>query len=207
VGGYAQISNTLGQAWSTPFSGAAGTITLTTLTATQIVGTFSFSADSLIGNAHGTKVVTEGQFNMLLGGTLGTIPDQYGSRLSGTFGGNAFNGATVVVTLLSNTLVIAANNTNYSLGIGKTSFAGVGTYDVGTDPGDVIVTMQGPAANPTGPVNCCWSTGVGTTGTLTVTSLTATRIKGSVSATLTPNPGTTASAPLDVSATFDIGIQ
>ncbi len=69
------------------------------------------------------------------------------------------------------------------------------------------VVMSGPWTNPNGPVNCCWGGGTGNTGTLEITSLTATRIQGTLSATLVPTPATAASAPLTLSnITFDIGL-
>jgi hypothetical protein len=207
VGGGAIVADLAGHGWATPLSGTAGTITLTTLTATQIAGTFSFTADAQNGGATGTKVVTSGQFDMLLGGTLATLPDQYGNRAQGTMGGSSWIASNAVITLLGTTLVISASNASYTLGIGITSFPGVGSYAVGTAPGDALVTLMGPAVNPTGPVNCCWGTGAGTSGTLTVSSLTATRIKGTVAATLVPNAGSGASGPIAIADSFDLGIQ
>ena len=76
VGGIGVVSNTTGRAWSTPGSGAAGTVTLTTYTASRIAGTFSFNAEPLTGAATGTKVVTGGAFDLILAsnGNFGTLP-------------------------------------------------------------------------------------------------------------------------------------
>ena len=121
-------------------------------------------------------------------------------------GGAAWHAATVVMQLQSGTLVVGGSNTAYSISIAKTSFAGVGTYPLGSAPGDPVVVMSGPWTNPNGPVNCCWGGGTGNTGTLEITSLTATRIQGTLSATLVPSPATAATTPLTLSnVTFDIG--
>jgi hypothetical protein len=205
VGGYGQVTDLTSRAWSTPLSGGSGTVTLTALTSGHIAGTFVFSADSLLGGAHGTRAVTQGAFDLPLAGTLATLPDQYGSNLSGTFGADPFNGATVVMTLAGTTLVIGANNTSYSLSIGVSGFTGAASYPVGTSPGNAIVVVSGPAANPNGAVHCCWGTTAGSTGTVTVTSVTATRIKGSIAATLVPNSGTAATTPISIAADFDLG--
>jgi hypothetical protein len=206
VGGSGQYTDLTGRGWATPLSGLAGTITLTALTSTRIAGTFAFSADSILGAAHGTTAVTQGQFDLPLGGTLATIPDKYGSRLSGTIGAAPYNGATVVMALSGTTLVIGASTTSYSVSIGKTSFAGVGAYTITGQPGDPVVVVSGPYTNPNGSVNCCWGGGTGNTGTLTITGVTATRIKGTVVATLVPSPATSAAAPLSISTAFDVGI-
>ncbi len=209
VGGYGQVTDLLPRGWATPLSGAAGSITLTTLTNTRIAGTFTFTADSSLGSASGSRVVTQGSFDLLLGfsgSTTWPLPDEYGSSFAGTIGGGAWNSATTVMTLLNTTLVIGANNTSYSISIGLTSFNGTGSYTVGSQPGEVVVVLQGPAVNPTGPLNCCWGGALGNTGTLTITSLTATRIAGNLTATLVPTPGTAASGTISLDTDFDIGI-
>jgi len=209
VGGTAQVSDITGQFWSTPISGSAGTLTLTTLTPTRIAGTFAFTADSSFGGARGIRAVTQGNFDLLLAqnGNTWPLPDQYGNILNGTVGGSQWKAANVVITLLGTGLVIAASNTQYSLSIGKTQFAGVGSYTLGNQASDPVVIMQGPGTNPNGSLNCCWGGGLGNTGTLAVTSLTATRIQGTLSATLQPMAGSAASGTLDLSnIAFDIGL-
>lgn len=210
VGGSAQITDILSRGWNTPLSGAAGTITITTLTASRIVGSFVYDADAFFGTATGTKVVTQGSFDLLLGfsgSTTWPLPDQYGSRMAGTVAGALWKPATVVIALQSGAIVIGANNTSYSISIGKTSFAGVGSYNLGSQATDPVVVMSGPWTNPNGPVNCCWGGGVGNTGTLNITSQTATRIQGFLDATLVPSAGTAASGPLTIdSLAFDIGL-
>ena len=55
VGGLGQVSDLTGRGWSTPLSGAAGSVTITTLSSGRIAGTFTYDADSSLGAAHGTR--------------------------------------------------------------------------------------------------------------------------------------------------------
>ena len=62
-GSSALVANTTG-GWGTAFSGGTGTITVTTLTANRIVGTFSFDAKPGSGSATGTLQVRNGKFDI-----------------------------------------------------------------------------------------------------------------------------------------------
>ena len=62
-GSTAIVANSTG-AWGTAFSGGSGTITVTTLTANRIAGTFSFDAPAGSGQATGTLQVRNGQFDV-----------------------------------------------------------------------------------------------------------------------------------------------
>jgi len=62
-GSNAIIVNSTG-GWGTAFTGGTGTITVTTLTANRIVGTFSFDAPAGSGNATGTLQVRNGKFDV-----------------------------------------------------------------------------------------------------------------------------------------------
>ena len=53
-----------GQGWTSGLAGGSGSVTLTTLTANHIVGTFSFNAAPSNGGATGTIQITNGQFNI-----------------------------------------------------------------------------------------------------------------------------------------------
>jgi hypothetical protein len=54
-----------GKTWSAVFgTGGSGTITVTTLSATRVAGTFSFTLVALSGGATGTKTVTNGTFDI-----------------------------------------------------------------------------------------------------------------------------------------------
>jgi hypothetical protein len=62
-GSLAIIANANG-GWGTAFTGGSGTITVTTLTANRIAGTFSFDAVPGSGNATGTLQVRNGKFDV-----------------------------------------------------------------------------------------------------------------------------------------------
>lgn len=62
-GSNAIIVNTTG-GWGTAFTGGTGSITVTTLTANRIAGTFSFDAPAGSGQAKGTLQVRNGQFDV-----------------------------------------------------------------------------------------------------------------------------------------------
>jgi hypothetical protein len=62
-GSSAIVSNTAG-GWGTAFTGGTGTITVTTLTANRIAGTFTFNAVPGSGSAAGTLQVRNGTFDL-----------------------------------------------------------------------------------------------------------------------------------------------
>lgn len=63
TGGFATyVKNT--QGWGSGLSGGTGSVTITTLTANHVVGTFVFDAVPSNGGASGTVHVTNGQFNI-----------------------------------------------------------------------------------------------------------------------------------------------
>ena len=53
-----------GQGWASALAGGSGSVTLTTLTANHVVGTFSFNAAPSSSGATGIIQVTNGQFNI-----------------------------------------------------------------------------------------------------------------------------------------------
>jgi hypothetical protein len=192
--------------WTTPLSGAAGTITITTLTATRIAGTFSFIATPSPGSgATGTKTVTNGQFDLPVTRTstpFGAIPDNLGSRAGATIAGAPWSAATVVVSYNSGTLALGFSNDQRILSLIFANVTAPGTYPLASPS---AVTALGGSSNPS--ALCCWNTATGNTGSLVVTSLTATRIKGTFSFTLSPTPNTNASGPLVITnGQFDVGL-
>src|SRR5689334_4353424 len=89
AGGFAGVTNLNGQTWLTPFSGAAGTITITSLTTKRVAGTFSFTASSPSGGATGSRAVTTGVFDVPFNkdATIRALPDSVGSKMSATVNG------------------------------------------------------------------------------------------------------------------------
>lgn len=211
VPGGSVILSTATAAWSSPMSGADGSITITSLSATQIAGTFNFT----VTGSTGTKTVTDGDFNAPVTkvGTIGAIPDNAGSTLNVTIGGAAWNGAFVQGSVTTSTqvgvgptLIIASTNSTRGVSITLTGVTGPGTYALGNTG---TVTRQLAVSNVTNPLTNMWSSiGAGASGSVIITSMTATRVRGTFSATLVPTPGSSTTGNLVVTnGAFDVGLQ
>lgn len=185
--------------WLTPLTGAAGTITITTLSATRVVGTFSFTAPPIVGGG-ANVVVTNGTFDVPRS-TGYTVPtaDEAGSTIRATINGSPFVGATVIgIGGGTETRVIGGNNTvhSFSIIVGPISGPGGGALTGSTVPlRKVTVQLMGTVQS--------WGGAGNDVGTLTITAITATRITGTFSGTLAPNAGTTGSLVV-TNGTFDI---
>lgn len=195
-----------GASWATPLSGSAGTVSITSVSATRITGTFAYTAPPQTGQSTAIRTVTNGQFDLPVTGpaTL-AVADNLGSSVVGTVGGNAFTAATIVqvTSPSSGTLTMGASNTTYSMNMVMSGYTGPATYTMGTGASrtfSVSTTVNG-APKMWGGTNGT------TTGTIVITSATSTRIKGILSLSLLPaivNPGT---GTLALSGTFELGIQ
>lgn len=200
-GGSAIVSSPTLGSWSTPLDGTAGTITINTLTATRIAGTFAYTTDSQ-GNPPTPLSVTSGTFDVPVTGSASALPDNAGSKLTATINGNAFVASAAGVTLSGATpyLQIVGNDFNRSLSIGILNMTAAGTYPLGNTPSRTV-QYSATVSN----VFSTWgSQGTGGSGTVIVTSVTATRIIGTFTATLTPVSGA-AGGSLTVSGSFDMG--
>jgi len=207
-GGSAIYAENVG-GWITPLSGEAGTLTITTLTATRIAGTFSFTAVASAGSATGTRSVTNGAFDLAItSGTTTPVPEKSRMVLKATIGGQSYNASTIVSTGSPGTIfVFGGNNTRHSINIAMSNIPGPGSYALG---GGVLSSVQvgAPPGEPvTGPL-CCWNGNfAGSTGSVTVTSITATRMTGTFDFILQPGGSGAATAPLTVAnGTFDVGL-
>lgn len=199
-GGNAILANTT-SGWGTPLSGAAGTITITALDASRIAGTFAFTADATTGSATGQVVVTDGEFDLPLPGTpLLPIPDNAISRASVTVDGQPWNAATLSGTTAGGNFVLTANNLARNLTIVVQGAA------PGTFPLSAAANVQFSDGSGTGP-ECCWGHGTGATGSITISSQSASRISGTFDVTLVPVGGG-ATNPISLTGgTFDIGLH
>jgi len=209
AGGNAIVSTAAG-GWATPQSGADGTITITTLTASRIEGTFNFTASPLTGSVTGTKTVTDGSFVLEVKptGTVGPLPDNAGGKVSATINGAPWNAAAVAntyVTTNGGIFTVASNNNTRSVGFSLGGVTGPGTYALSNTPPTRSLTV-GNVANT---LSNTWSSiGPGSSGSVTIASITATRIKGTFSGVLGPAPGFSATGTLAVTnGTFDVGIR
>jgi hypothetical protein len=199
-GGIANItSGAVG--WSTPLSGAAGTVTITAVSATRIAGQFSYIATPLFGSPTNNRTVTNGVFDLPVqsSGTI-TVPDNAGSRFGGTLGGAAWNAATVVMVAApsTGTLAVGASNDVHSINLIISGITGAGTYTLGTG---VSRTVQLSVLGTTQ----VWGGTANGSGSVVLTSITSTRVKGSYDVTLQPAGGGAAGAKT-LTGTFDIGI-
>jgi hypothetical protein len=206
-GGIAIYADNTG-GWTTPLSGSAGTVTITALTASRIAGTFSFTAGANAGSATGTRAVTNGAFDLAITtGTTTAVPETSRNILRATLNGAPYNASTIVkIGNLATLLTFGGNNTQHSINITLQNVNGPGTYAVGPG-GAVSATVGAPPGSPvTGPL-CCWNSSAGASGSLVVTSLTASRIAGTFSFTLPTAGSGAATAPMMVTGgTFDIGL-
>jgi hypothetical protein len=206
AGGIATLSQ-VNAGWSTALTGVSGTVTITDLSDTHIAGTFSFTATPLSGGATGAKSVTAGSFDLAVktSGNPGPVPDNAASKVSATLGGSAFNAANVASTYSSSsgTLGIAANTIGRSLTITLLSVTAPGTYTLPGTSGTNSIAMTGDGSDPG---VCCWGSAFSGGGTVVVSAITATRIRGTFTATLKPAPGAQATGTVEATqGVFDIG--
>lgn len=189
--------------WMTPLSGSAGTVTISAVSPTRIVGTFAFTAPPVPGQgAVGTRAVTAGRFDLPVTGpaTL-VVAANAGSTLSGTLAGQAFNASSIAsIAPTAGVFSFAGSNIAQTLNILISDYTGVGTYALGSG-----VSRHIRLTNATAPTGTWGGTNATSSGTVTITSVTASRVKGTLTATLQPAPGFTG-APVSVTATFDLGI-
>jgi hypothetical protein len=189
--------------WTTPLSGAAGSITIASITASRVTGSFTFTADP---TTTGTPIQgTNGSFDVPL--SAGFVPasgENIGSTLTATIGGTPYVGGTVVGSGgATTTRSVIASTPAYTVSI---------TVGPITEPGGgpltgVTVPLRRVRIQQTGTANV-WGGNGNDTGTLTVTSLSASRIAGTFSGTLQALPGTVGPATLTVAnGTFNVRTQ
>jgi len=200
------------QTWITDDTGSAGTITLTTLSGGRIAGTFSYVASPGHTNTvGGTRTVTDGSLDLALTGNLVSVPANVGSKLSAQLGSQAYYASTVTAAahdpLGGPGMQISSVNKDHGVSFTLSGVSAPGTYAL-SNAGTARLLSAGHNGGDAD--HCCW--GGGNTGadvgSITITSLTADRVKGTFSATLQPVPGKPATTPLTVaSGSFDVGFH
>jgi hypothetical protein len=173
------------QAWNTPLNGAAGSITISSITGTSVTGTFQYQAEFVGAGSGGPATVTEGKFHVPLNpGFVAATADELGNRMTGTIAGSVWNAATVVGVGAPQTLwTTNASNGIYSVSLSAGPVTGPGSAPLGTGVPVRRVSVQ-RIGSPGG-----WGGTTLDTGTVTITSLSATRIAGTISGTLSPVAG------------------
>jgi hypothetical protein len=197
-----QVQGTTTAIWTTDFSGNRGSITVTSLSGGRFAGTFLFTAPPEPGfGATGDRTVTDGSFDLPLPAEFqAAAADDYGSSISATLNGQAWNGATV--TGLGNTstgaLAFGGTSTDYLVNFGTTMPVQAGqTYDQ--------TAMQLTASSQSTSSPLLWGA-AGTVCSVTVTSLTAKRVAGTFTATL-PGVGTNTTPLVITNGVFDVRID
>ena len=195
-------SPTLG-GWSTPLSGSAGEINVTTLTASRIAGTFAFVATPQSG-ATGNLTVTSGSFDVPITGILGAVPANAGNKVSATIGGVAFNAAAatgLVNSGSSPSFSIAALNLDRNMSIALANVSAAGTYALSAVTPVRSIQISGIP----GSAAATWGSQLtGGSGSVTITTFSASRVIGTFTGTLVPLAGG-ATGNLAVTGTFDMG--
>ena len=194
--------------WSTGSSGTAGTMTITRLSGGRIEATFSYSAEPGQGNTvGGTRTVTNGVIDLPFTGTITPVPANGGGKVSGTFGGVLYNASSGSGLLTDNLgqpgIRVSSISSENTLSLELSGVTAPGTFSL-SNTAPVRLLSAGRNTHPT---NCCWGGTAGDVGTITVTSVTASRAQGTFSGTLQPHAGQPATTPLVITnGSFDIGI-
>lgn len=205
IGGAGQLTAS-GATLSTANSGTAGTVTVTAISLTRISGTFSFKASRATGFRESeTRVVSDGRFDVAVTGS-GTleIPPNIGSSTTGSIDFVDFFATqiTLVDNPSSGTLLLDLRQSPRKLTVEVSEFTGPGSYTLGTG---VARRLRYDA--PVRDFESTWGGSNSTTsGTVVVTSLTSSRIQGTVEATLTPTFAPLGTKPVNVSLRFDVGL-
>jgi hypothetical protein len=201
IGGFG-ILNVGANQWTSPMD-YSGTLVITEISATRIKGTFAFAVLPT-GAAVGLRNVTEGAFDLALTGTYSPPTDADGSSMVADTGTTqVLVAATIIGTYHDTTLNVSAITDRFTLSLFLKGIHGVGTYALSNVVPFRTVTLG--AHLTTLPIDL-WGGQPTDAGSVTITSLTATRIQGTFTATIQPTAGPGATAPVLVGGTFNLGM-
>jgi hypothetical protein len=211
-GGWASVGEGTGgnaNVWETPQNGVAGSITITTLDAAHLVATVSYvTVPGRHNELGGTRTVTEGKIDLPLKGKLPPVAENQGSKVSATLNGKPYNAWSVSAVLqgVSGTggLTLSSTTEDNTLSIVLDGVTGPGTFMLANAQPTYRITA---GRNGGTAANCCWGgNSAPDVGSVTVTSYSAARVKGTFSATLQPREGKPATTPLTITdGVFDVG--
>lgn len=199
--------------WQAGVGIGSGTVTITSLTASNAVGTFSFTLTAVPGTgATGTKNVTEGVFNVPLSTVPTPPPTTSSSTMSVLIDGVPWTSSlTRRATLTGNILSITGQDTNFRVITFAVPISG-GLMIPPSQPTSVSLdfspAVHGTAIMTLGAQN--WDNGhSGGAGTFTVTSISATRVTGTFTVTLVNNPVNVVAVPTAqlTGGTFDMTLE
>ena len=163
-----------GSGWTTPLSGLAGTLTVTTLTDNRMVGEFAFVANLSTGSGPDTRTISSGAFDVpvVITGTPGEVPDRNRNMISAKFDDEMWVGSTVATTRNPSVMIWSANNTRWSASFSWNGVAAPDTLDLSVENPPISITIGRVDGSAT------WSLGAGAQGTVAVESVTQSRIAG-----------------------------
>jgi hypothetical protein len=187
--------------WITSLTGAAGTLTITSLTSTRIAGTFSFTADAETGTSTtGTETVSNGVFDVALPSGFTAVPAaNHGSTTTANLGGAPYTAATVVGTGSTGAFSIAGLTTAKTVNLVSVALADtVGTYALGNS--GIRVTVLDLASTHS------WGGVTGDTGTVVISSLANGRAVGTFSGILVRALSATDTLTV-TNGTFDVRVD
>jgi hypothetical protein len=196
---FAPQGSTFGD-WSTGFTGAAGTLTVTSLTSSRIGGTFQFTAPpQAFTSTTGTRVVTDGVFDMPLPASFTAAPAaNKGSKVAAQIGGAAWNAATVVSLGANGVFGFTATTDSLSVSLTPGTVMSPGnSYPIGGQGGATMIAVKSGTS-------LSWtSAGGNAVGTISVGSYSGARATGTFSAALSGSGG----ALVFTNGTFDVRID
>lgn len=196
--------------WMTPMTGMDGSITFTKLGADGVAGTFRCTLRPGTDTTGEAVEITEGHFDLPLKGTLSALPAHAGHRVSATLNGVPFQavGVTVNPSQLQGTgLQFVATTLTRSISLVLTDVSEPGTYRLqNAAPVRILAVVSSPS--PGSAISWGPSGLEQDAGTVVVTHLSATRAKGTFTATLSPQAGSADAGPMVLTdGEFDIGIE
>ena len=180
------------QSWNGGVGIGSGSVTITAFTATGATGTFALNLAPVSGSGSaGTKVITEGAFNVTFAAVPSPAPTTSTSSISASINGVAWTSSlSRRATLGNNLLTLTGQDTNLR----------VLTLVLPVSGSLLVPPAQAPTISltfsptPFGLVSMVlgsqhWDNGfAGGVGTSTITSIAATRVTGTFTVTLVNNP-------------------
>jgi len=196
-GGFARYGTFLTHA-----SGAAGSVTISEMSAARLAGTFEFVAQE---STH-QLAVENGRFS--IPGDFGrdvTVDPGEWSTFSWTLDEVPWNAAVIDVDSVpdSGTLSVAAGNNIYRLDMLLGEWFGAGTYPVFVDATRTLRLQE----NRAGEYARWGGPGSTSSGFVTITQVTEDRVRGTLSANLGPALALPGSGRVQLNAEFDLGIS
>jgi hypothetical protein len=206
-GGHASLGDA-GAIWATPDNGLAGTIDITTLEPTRIVATFHFTATPGYDNPSTTnRIVTEGKIDLALTSYPPAFSDVFGSSVTAALNNDAWAAADVMTTMTGSAgFGFTASTDERILEIGLEGVTEAGTYPLSRVHPFRSISLRGSRGGINDPF-CCYGSTDELGGSITITSITATRVTGSFEATLEAAEDRPATGTMAITnAAFDVGL-